>query len=137
MEQHYQQYASQLQKAVSYSPLRIVAHSGADEWDLAQSVAFYRRVAELEQSLGVQVAHETHRSRCFFNPFATLRILHQVPSICLNADFSHWTVVSDRMLNQSRNDRQVMEDLLPFVRSARPALQEEADADETSPTPYR
>jgi len=45
------------------------------------------------------VSFETHRSRAFFNPWVTDRIVKQLPQIKLTCDYSHWCVVCERLMD--------------------------------------
>ena len=48
---------------------------------------------------GVTLSYETHRSRSLFNPWTTRRIVEALPEIRLTADFSHWCVVCERLVD--------------------------------------
>ncbi len=92
-----QAFAEQLARAVDYQPLRIVAHGGRDAMSHDQGCAFFEAALAAEQRHGVAVGHETHRGRLLFSPWDTLFYLRQFPELCLNADFSHWVNVCERL----------------------------------------
>jgi hypothetical protein len=99
-----EQFRELVAEAAALAPRRIVMHSGRDHWPLAESIAFYEAIAELEAELGVDVAHETHRSRSLATPWDTASILAAVPGLLLCCDFSHWVVVCERLLaDQAEN----------------------------------
>jgi hypothetical protein len=75
-----------------------VMHTGRDFWDLTDAVSFYESVVGIEAEFEVTVAHETHRGRPLFTPWATSAILADVPDLALCCDFSHWVVVAERFL---------------------------------------
>src|SRR6185369_3501571 len=83
-------------------PLFINAHSGSDGWSLAEAEDFYGAALELEQKLGIVIAHETHRMRCFGNPWMTREILRRFPDLKLTCDFSHWVCMAERLLEDCR-----------------------------------
>ncbi len=65
-------------------------------------------------SRGPTISHETHRGRSFFNPFATARVLAEYPQLRLTADFSHWSVVCERLFEGSR-DSEILKRLCAHV----------------------
>lgn len=50
-----------------------------------------------EEKIGLPVAHETHRGRLLFSPWDCLYYLEQFDRLKLNADFSHWVNVCERL----------------------------------------
>ena len=89
----------QIEDCLEYDPLFINAHSGSDTWSPAEAEDFYGAAVELEGRLGVVVAHETHRLRCFGNPWTTRAILERFGGLKLTCDFSHWVCVAERLLS--------------------------------------
>jgi hypothetical protein len=98
VKEHLGSLEQQIEDCLPHRPLFINAHSGSDAWTLAEAEDFYGAALELERRLGVVVAHETHRSRCFGNPWTTRHILERFPAIQLTCDFSHWVCVAERLL---------------------------------------
>ena len=80
----------------------INVHSGVDSWTLEQSIEFFQRCQEIEKTLPVKVAHETHRQRAFYSPYQTMQILKECPDIKLNTDLSHWIVVCERLFTDEQ-----------------------------------
>jgi sugar phosphate isomerase/epimerase len=70
-----------------------------DRFTAEQAVQFYRLSAAIESAEGLPLAHETHRGRILFNPWITAHILREVPATRLCCDYSHWVVVSERLLD--------------------------------------
>jgi len=54
----------------------------------------------LEQTYGLPIAHETHRSRITFSPWDTSQLLTTFGDIKLTCDFSHWVTVCERLLDR-------------------------------------
>lgn len=104
IQQHLDELRAAVDRWAALGAVRITAHTAADRWPIAQSVEFYGRCVELERSLPIAVAHETHRSRAFFNPWSTRDILRQVPAVRLCCDFSHWVCVAERLLADSADE---------------------------------
>lgn len=91
-----------MDRALGTEPDRVVAHSGRDVWGLPEAIAFYEKIVAVEEELGVSAAHETHRSRPLATPWATAAVLGSVPELRLCCDFSHWTVVCERLLEDQQ-----------------------------------
>lgn len=100
---HLSSLREQIEECLDAAPLFLNAHSGSDSWTLDQAEDFYHGVAELEAEFGCRVAHETHRSRFFGNPWQTGRLLQRVPGVMLTCDFSHWVCVAERLLEDAED----------------------------------
>ncbi len=99
VEEHLDSFKTQIAASLSFNPILIISHTGQDSWDENQSQQFFEQALELETHLEIPVAHETHRGRILFNPWVTRRMLNRFPKLRLCADFSHWVVVCERMLD--------------------------------------
>ncbi|MFB9278014.1 sugar phosphate isomerase/epimerase family protein [Cohnella cellulosilytica] len=95
---HIESFRSQLERAASFSPALINAHSAKDDMPYEEQLRFYRQAAEIERTFGIPVVHETHRGRAMYTPWTTERLLDDVPELRLCADFSHWCVVCESLL---------------------------------------
>ncbi len=98
VREHLDSMRNQVEDCLEYEPLFINAHSGSDSWSLAEAEDFYGAALEMEQRLGVSIAHETHRLRCFGNPWTTSLVLERFPALKLTCDLSHWVCVAERLL---------------------------------------
>jgi sugar phosphate isomerase/epimerase len=72
---------------------------GLDAWDLDECLRFFDGSLELAERHGVKLVFETHRTRCLYSPWSTLRILRARPHLRLTCDFSHWVVVAERLID--------------------------------------
>jgi hypothetical protein len=90
--------APALKAAVAYGPVKITMHSGRDKMTFAEGCAFLREALCVAADMGVTVAHETHRHRLFYAPWATVQYLQEFPELRLAADFSHWCCVCESLL---------------------------------------
>lgn len=97
--EHLDSMRTQIDEVLEHQPWFINAHSGYDGWSLAEAEDFYGAALELERRLGLTIAHETHRLRCFGNPWVTRAILERFPELKLTCDFSHWVCVAERLLD--------------------------------------
>ncbi len=99
VDEHLKSFAGHLQQAKTLNPLFVNAHSGQDSFSEEESHAFFAQALRLEEESGIGVAHETHRGRILYNPWVTKRLLEHFPSMRLCADFSHWVLVGERLLD--------------------------------------
>lgn len=88
------------------------ALSGCDAWGDEQNLEYFTRAIELAQELGTLITHETHRGRSLFNPWITHRLCQQLPELKLCADYSHWCVVAERLIE---SECQILADLAGHV----------------------
>lgn len=98
-EQHLEEFQRRLEASMNLSPLLATCLTGCDAWEESKSVDFYGAALEIAQDYDITVCFETHRSRPFFNPWTTLRMVEQLPEIKLTADISHWCVVCERLMD--------------------------------------
>ena len=80
------------------APLFVTTMAGSDAWGLDDCLRFHEGVLGLQERLGVIVSVETHRGRPTFNPWRTAEILAALPELRLTCDFSHWCVVTERLV---------------------------------------
>ncbi len=95
---HARSFATQLEEAAAMDPVLVISHSGRDAMPFEEQAAFFRSALQREKSVGVPVAHETHRGRILFTPWATARLLEEFDNLKLTADFSHWCCVCESLL---------------------------------------
>ncbi len=94
----FQSSRATIEAAATYKPDLIMSHTGLDRYDFERGKQEFTQFLQLESDIGVRIAHETHRHRMFFNPFATRAYLEEFPEINVLADFSHWCVVCESNL---------------------------------------
>ena len=104
MDDHLASLEEQLTAAKLLDPVFVNSHSGSDSWSLEQSLDFFRRAEALAQKIGIALVHETHRQRVLFNPWVTRDVLTALPSLRVNADLSHFTVVAERVFDDGTMD---------------------------------
>ncbi len=86
-----------LAAAAALGARHAVVQGGRDGWELEDGVRFLRQAAAVAERVGVPALHETHRSRLLFSPWATERLLTEVPDVAVAVDLSHWTCVGETM----------------------------------------
>jgi hypothetical protein len=67
-------------------------------------LAFYEQALILEKAISIPVGHETHRGRAMFTPWATARLLQDLPDLKITADFSHWCCVCESLLEDQTDN---------------------------------
>jgi sugar phosphate isomerase/epimerase len=103
VDDHLAMWRDQMDQAASVPHRFVVAHAGSDAWDPADVDRFYTDALAIAADRGLTVAFETHRSRPLFNPWATARVLDRFPELEINCDYSHWVVVTERLLGEEED----------------------------------
>lgn len=101
VQAHLESFASQIKATQALNPLQITAHSGQDAFTRQEAIYFFQEALKIEKDFGIPIAHETHRSRIFYNPWITQEILSEFTQLKLCADYSHWVTVCERLLDDS------------------------------------
>ena len=83
---------------MKFGPSKIVAHAGRDNMSFGKTIRFFEQALRIEEELGIPIAHETHRLCPLYSPMNTMVLLRELPDLHINADFSHWCVVTESML---------------------------------------
>ncbi len=99
VQDHLDSLEKKLQHSLPLTPQFVTCLGGCDAWDEAQSLDFFSRAMSLAQQCNISISFETHRGRSFFNPWVTARICEQLGDLQLTADFSHWCVVCERLMD--------------------------------------
>ncbi len=95
---HIASFRQQVELAARFEPVMINAHSGCDAWNEDAATRYFAAALEIENRLGIRVAHETHRGRILYNPWTTSRLLNRFPELKLCCDFSHWVCIAERLI---------------------------------------
>lgn len=95
---HLDAFERGIDSALAAGPLFFSAMAGSDLWPFRHSVGFLTRAWEIARDRGVRVGFETHRSRSLFHPIRARDLLAELPPIELTIDFSHWCVVTERLV---------------------------------------
>jgi len=98
--EHLDDFAKKLDRSLALNPLKINCLGGCDAWPEEESARFFSEAMDLASQAAVSVSFETHRGRSLFNPWTTGRLCRVLPSLQLTADFSHWCVVCERLLDE-------------------------------------
>lgn len=112
LERHLASLERGLSLARELDPLRINCIGGCDAWSETQSLGFFQAAMALAERVDSEIAFETHRGRSLFNPWVTRRLAEALPELRLTADFSHWCVVCERLID---TELEVVEAIAPQV----------------------
>jgi hypothetical protein len=106
--EHLESFKQQLKRAILFSPPLVNVHSGRDWFVMENQVRYFEAALPLGNSVeelhGIPVLHETHRTRMLYNPKETAYLLRKFPDLKITADFSHWTVVCESLLDDQADD---------------------------------
>jgi len=100
VEHHIQNFKDGLETAKQYGAVFCNSHSGYEGWTNEQKEHFFSECLRLEKEYGINVCHETHRRRIFYNPWDTRDILLKFPDLKVTADLSHFFVVLSNNLDE-------------------------------------
>lgn len=101
---HKASFRERLLRATEFGPAKVNSHSAKDWMSEDELRDFFDYAQKVEQELGVTVAHETHRSRATYSAWSTAKLLREFPDMRLTADFSHWVVVSETLLEDQMDN---------------------------------
>lgn len=96
--EHARSFETLYRRAVDLRPRFVNSHTGKDFYTSAENAAIFCRAAELETEIGIPVTHEIHRGRATFSIPAAIALIEAVPGVRFTADFSHWCVVHESLL---------------------------------------
>ena len=117
VEDHLQSLRVKLDQSLPLSPVKVTCLAGCDAWEEAASIDFFAAALELSANVGVEISFETHRGRSLFNPWVAQRICQQLPALRLTADFSHWCVVSERLIDDEKMVLDVVLDRVDHIHA--------------------
>lgn len=92
------QVRRRLGEAASIGPDFINAHTGKDYFSFSDNCRCLEICEEFVEREGIAIVHETHRGRFSFHAPALLPYLERFPRLELAADYSHFCVVSESLL---------------------------------------
>lgn len=93
----------ELMRRAEMNPAFINSHTGRDYYSFDDNCRIIEMCMEITQKTGIEIVHETHRGRFPFCAKTTAKFLKKFPELALNADFSHWVLVSESFLEDQKN----------------------------------
>ncbi|MHA4895618.1 sugar phosphate isomerase/epimerase family protein [Pedobacter sp. PWIIR3] len=91
-------FAANLLRCAALEPLLINSHTARDYFSVQQQLELVDIAQEFSERTGILVTHETHRGRLGYSPQNMEALFDENKELQLTADFSHWTCVTESML---------------------------------------
>lgn len=91
-------FENRIHHLVEFSPEFINSHTGRDYFSVEQNSKIFERAFELSEKFNISIIHETHRGRALFSTHTAKTYFDAFKELKINADFSHWCVVSESLL---------------------------------------
>jgi len=95
VQQHLDLWKAQVAEALSYEPVKINSHSGADYFYRDEQLKFFSEAVKFQKGTNIPILHETHRARILHSPWVAREIVPQFPELKITADLSHWICVAE------------------------------------------
>jgi sugar phosphate isomerase/epimerase len=89
-----------VEASLPFGTPHVIVQSGADSFDDAQIDDYFTATARIEAEFDVRLVHETHRGCILYSPWVAGRVLDRWPDLWLAADYSHWVLVCERVLER-------------------------------------
>lgn len=106
----YTDYISKLDKILKIDPVKVNCHTGRDFYSVEENSRFIQEAEVLSHRYGITVTHEIHRGKFSFCTALIGRYIDAFPDIKLTADFSHWCVVSESLLE---DQQEIINEVIP------------------------
>ncbi|CAF3773429.1 unnamed protein product [Rotaria socialis] len=105
IDEHLANLEKQLNELIQFKPIHVNIQGGQDSWSTKQKEAYFEKALEIQAKFPqITSSHETHRSRALYNPFVTADMVNRFPTLRLTADYSHFPVVCERLLQHPTDD---------------------------------
>ncbi len=101
-----------LEQVSSLQPVFINSQSGKDFFSFDDNCRIIEAAMNYSVQSSIAVLHETHRGKFSFHLASLLPYLKRFPEMLLTADFSHFCVVSESLLEDQEH---LIEQLIPHV----------------------
>ncbi|MEO8615450.1 MAG: TIM barrel protein [Luteolibacter sp.] len=98
VEEHLQSLDEAVVRSLEGSPRFINTMAGYDGWSAADALRFHEGLVRLQDKHDIIISVETHRGRSTYSPWLTRDLLKALPELRITCDFSHWCVVSERLI---------------------------------------
>lgn len=90
--------------SLTQKPLYINCHSGRDFFTTEQNEKLISYTIDRSLQTGIEILHETHRSRMCYSAPLTRKYLEKFPEMGITLDISHWTNVHESMLDDQKHN---------------------------------
>ncbi|BDU25763.1 TIM barrel protein [Flavobacterium sp. GSB-24] len=100
---HKDNFKRHLESIAELKPILIVSQTGKDYFSAAQNKNLFQAASEISNNTGITISHETHRNKALFAAHIAKNLLQENQEVRITADFSHWCVVSESLLEQQKD----------------------------------
>jgi len=98
-----EQFLRMIEECLQYDIFWLNCHTGRDYFSFDDNLLFLTQSQKLVQGSSTSLSHEIHRGRFSYDPMQILDYLNESPDTMLTADFSHWCVVTESMLENHQD----------------------------------
>lgn len=98
-----EQFLRMIEECLQYDLFWLNCHTGRDYFSFDDNLLFLTQSQKLVQGSSTSLSHEIHRGRFSYDPMQILDYLKESPDTMLTADFSHWCVVTESMLENHQD----------------------------------
>jgi sugar phosphate isomerase/epimerase len=99
-----EQFKKDLGEAFDSGATSVTVHIGGCHFSEQQAMDTLGKFLEHTKQVPFPVNFETHRGRLLYEPLSTARYLKAFPDLYLCADLSHWTVVTESLLHNFKDE---------------------------------
>ena len=93
-------------------PHFINSHTGKDHFSFDENCRVIEAAMNISAKTGIRILHETHRGRFSFHAASLIPYLDKIPELELTGDFSHFTTVSESLL---QDQEEILNRIIPHV----------------------
>lgn len=97
-EEHLAEFKRDIDRAAELDPLFINCHAGRDFFNFEENRQIIDYTIQMSKSSGIEIYHETHRSRILFAAHIARQFIEEIPELRLTLDISHWCNVHESLL---------------------------------------
>jgi sugar phosphate isomerase/epimerase len=112
VEENISRMMKRLHQVAELNPLCINSQTGKDFYSFDDNCRILEAAMNFSVQRGIPVLHETHRGKFSFHLATLLPYLNRFPEMRLTADFSHFCVVSESLLE---DQTELIETLIPHI----------------------
>lgn len=102
-EEFRKDYITKLGQIVKIRPDKINCHTGKDYFSVNDNLKIIEAAEVISAKNKIEIIHEIHRGRFSFSSALISEYISRFPDIKLTADFSHWCVVSESLLEDQED----------------------------------
>ncbi|QHS56484.1 sugar phosphate isomerase/epimerase [Mucilaginibacter sp. 14171R-50] len=106
-------FIKRLTECAVAQPVLINSHTGRDWFTVQENIELIDIAHDFSIKTGIPVVHETHRGRLGYAPQSAAEMFQLCEQYLLTADFSHWTCVTESMLE---NFEHIMDEAIKRTR---------------------